>query len=371
MKFACHREHLLAAFQTAATVVPTRSPKAILKNVRIDVTPTGAIIMATDMEVGIRIEVPEIEVEMPGSFVAPVSVFGSILRENSDEKLRIESGPNGTVVLGDRSEFRMPYQNPDEFPVVASFNETAYHEVPAKLFRELVRRTVFATDQENSRYALGGVLLEMDEQKITGIATDGRRLAKMEGPAHAVGGHSTANTMTIVPTRAMNLMDKALSTSDSEIQIAARPNDILVRSSHATVYSRLVEGRFPRWRDVLPVRTESFKVDLAVGPLYSALRQAAIFTDNESRGIDFTFGEGNMLLRASVAEAGNSRVELPISYTGSAVTLALDNRYVADFLRVLDPDKTVVVDFVDGESAALLTTDDGYGYVIMPMARDS
>jgi DNA polymerase-3 subunit beta len=221
------------------------------------------------------------------------------------------------------------------------------------------------------RYALGGVLLEMDDEKITGVATDGRRLAKMEGQSHAVGGHATANAMTIVPTRAMVLMEKALSDLDAEIQIAARANDILVKSPRATIYSRLVEGRFPRWRDVLPVRAESVRVEIPVGPLYSALRQAAIFTDNESRGIDFTFGDGTLLLKASVAEAGNSRVELPIAYAGSPVVLALDNRYVADFLRVLDLEKSVTVDFVDSESAALFTTDDGYGYVIMPMARDN
>jgi DNA polymerase-3 subunit beta len=371
MRFTCNRESLLAAFQTAATVVPARSPKVILKNVRIDVSPQSAMVMATDMEVGIRIEVADIEVESPGNFVAPVSLFGSILRESSDEKLRIEATPEGTAVSGERSEFKMPYQNPDEFPLVATFQETAYHEVPARLFRELIRRTVFATDQENSRYALGGVLLELDEQKITGVATDGRRLAKMEGPAHGVGGHNTTNAMTIVPTRAMNLMEKALQDSDGEIQIAARTNDVLVRSPRATIFSRLVEGRFPRWRDVLPVRSNSARLELAVGPFYSALRQAAIFTDNESRGVDFAFSEGNLLMRASVAEAGTSRVEIPVSYSGDPVVLALDNRYVVDFLRVLDPSSSVTVDFTDGESAALFTTGDGYSYVIMPMARDN
>jgi DNA polymerase-3 subunit beta len=265
----------------------------------------------------------------------------------------------------------MPPQNPDEFPVVASFQESAYHEVAATLFRELVRRTVFATDQENSRYALGGVLLEFGAEKITGVATDGRRLAKMEGPVHFVGGSAPPNGMTIVPTRAMSLMEKALSDSTSEIQIAARQNDILVKSPRATVYSRLVEGRFPRWRDVIPQRPNSVRIDAMVGPLYGALRQAAIFTDTESRGIDFTFAEGNLLLKASVAEMGDSRVEIPISYTGKPVVLSLDNRYVAEFLRVLDPEKSITIDFIDSESAALFTTDDGYGYVIMPMARDS
>jgi DNA polymerase III subunit beta len=218
---------------------------------------------------------------------------------------------------------------------------------------------------------LGGVLLEMDDQKITAVATDGRRLAKMEGPAHVVGGHSTNQSMTIVPSRAMQLMERALSDTDVEIQLAARQNDILVKGPRTTIYSRLVEGRFPRWKDVLPVRTDSIRIDIAVGPLYAALRQAAFFTNTESRGIDFKFGDGSLVLQASAADTGQSRVELPIAYTGAPLSLSMDNRYVADFLRVLDPQKTVVVDVVDGESAALFNTDDGYSYVVMPMARDT
>jgi DNA polymerase-3 subunit beta len=371
MKLTFNREQLLAAFQTAAIVVPNRSPKPILKNVRIDATAGLAIITATDMEVGIRIEVPDVETETPGSVIAPVSLFGSILRESSDDKLRIDAGSQGTTIRGDRSEFKMPYQNPDEFPAVTAFAESAYHEVPGRLFRELIRRTTFATDLENSRYALGGVLLEMDEQKITAVATDGRRLAKMDGPAHVVNAHSTSQAMTIVPSRAMQLMERALADTDIEIQIAARQNDILVKGPRTTIYSRLVEGRFPRWKDVLPVRTDSNRIDIAVGPLYAALRQAAIFTNNESRGIDFKFGDGSLVLQASAADTGQSRVELPIAYTGAPISLSMDNRYVADFLRVLDPQKTVVVDVVDSESAALFSTDDGYSYVVMPMARDS
>jgi DNA polymerase-3 subunit beta len=86
-------------------------------------------------------------------------------------------------VRGDRSRFNLPGGDPAEFPAVATFGEAKFHEVPARLFRELIRRTIFATDTESSRYALGGVLLEMDENKITAVGTDGRRLAKMEGPA--------------------------------------------------------------------------------------------------------------------------------------------------------------------------------------------
>jgi DNA polymerase-3 subunit beta len=370
MKISCEREQLLTAFQTAAIVVPARSPKEILKNVKLNVSESGSILMATDMEVGIRIEVSGIEVERTGSLVAPISQLGSILRESSDDKLRIEVDEESTVIHGEHSVFRLPSANPDEYPNVAGFSEKNYVEIPAKLFRELVRRTLFATDAESSRYALGGVLLELEEEQMTAVATDGRRLAKMAGAVKVTGAAPSGEAMTIVPSRAMQLMERAIADSDAEVQIAAHANDILVRGPHTTIYSRLVEGRFPKWRDVLPDRQESVKIEIAVGPLYSALRQAAIVASEQSRGIDFQFGEGSLILSAATSQIGQSRVEFPIPYTGPAIKIILDNRYVADFLRVLEPERTVCVDIQDSESAALFTTDDGYGYVVMPLARE-
>ena len=82
------------------------------------------------------------------------------------------------------------------------------------------------------------------------------------------------------------------------------------------IYSRLVEGRFPKWREVFPKRHDGTRIELAVGPLYSAVRQAAIVTSEESRGVDFTFDEGKVVLAGRAAEVGQSRVELPVAYDG-------------------------------------------------------
>lgn len=370
MKITFEREKFLAAFQTAASVAPARSPKPILQNVKLEVSGDGATLMATDLEVGIRICVPGINVETPGSAVLPIARFGPILRECTDANLYLESDPQGTLVRGDRSEWKLPGENPDEFPNVTAFQEEKFHELAARLFREMVRRTAFATDNESSRYALGGVLLEMEGDKVTAVGTDGRRLAKMEGPAHAVGGHQTAGQTTIVPTRAMNLLERAISDSDGEVQLSARPNDILIRSPRFTIYARLVEGRFPKWRDVFPRRSDVVKTELSIGQLYSAVRQAAIATSEESRGIDFTFDNGLLVLSGRAADVGQSRVEVPIAYNGPKISIALDPRFVSDFLRVLDPGKTFTLELKDSDSAAVCNTDDGYGYVIMPLARD-
>jgi DNA polymerase-3 subunit beta len=369
MKVTCERDKLLAAFQLAAAVAPSRSPKPILQNVKLEATKDGAMLTATDLEVGVRLQVPGVTAEAPGAALLSVARFGLILRESTDAVLKIETDGRGTIVRGERSEFKLPAENPDEFPTVAKFEESAYLEVPARLLRELIRRTVFATDNESSRYALGGVLLEFADGELTAVGTDGRRLAVMKGPANAVGGFRAEGT-TIVPTRAMQFIERSVHDGDAEVQIAARSNDVLVRTPRAVIYSRLVEGRFPKWRDVFPKRTDAQKVPLSVGPAFSAVKQAAIVTSDESRGVDFTFDTGKMVLSGRAAEAGQSRIEVPISYDGPAITIALDPRYVNDFFRVLDPEKTFTIEVKDSDSAAICSTDDGYGYVVMPLARD-
>lgn len=370
MKITCEREKLLSAVQIAATVAPSRSPKPILQNVKLVATDNGTELLATDLEIGIRVQVPGITTEAPGSAVLHVARFASLLRESNDDKLSIEADGRGATIRGARSEFKWPMENPDEFPDISNFEEERYHAVAARLFRELIRRTLFATDTESSRYALAGVLLEFAVDRITAVGTDGRRLAKMEGPARGVNGHGVSDTVTIVPSRSMLLIERALSDAEAEVHIAARANDLLVKSSRATIYSRLVEGRFPKWRDVFPVRQDAARINITVGPMYQALRQAAIVASDESRGIDFRFGDNTLVLSGLTADVGQSRVEFPIAYEGPPISVTLDHRFVSDFLRVLDPEKTFTLEIESGESAALLTTDDGYGYVIMPLARE-
>jgi DNA polymerase-3 subunit beta len=326
--------------------------------------------MATDLEVGIRYEVTGIEVDAPGAAVLPVGRFGSILRESTDAAFRIESGNEGTSIRGERSQFKLPSENPQDFPAIAEFGEASYYELSGRLFRELIRRTLFATDNESSRYALGGVKLEWNDNILTAVGTDGRRLAKMEGPAQSIGQPAPFGDVTVVPTRAMQLLERALSDEGSEVQLAVRQNDILVKNPRATIYSRLLEGRYPRWRDVFPQRTNSLKLELTVGPLNSAVRQAAIVTSEESRGVDFTFGDGSLVLAGQTAEVGQSRVELPIAYDGKPIAITLDPKFVIDFLKVLEPEKSFTIDLQDSDSAAVCTTDDGYGYVVMPLARE-
>jgi len=168
----------------------------------------------------------------------------------------------------------------------------------------------------------------------------------------------------------MQLIERAFTDLDATIRIAVHANDVLLKSPQVKIYSRLVEGRFPKWRDVFPQRREAVRIQMAVGPVHAALRQAAIVANEDSRGIDFAFVDGSLVLSASTAEVGQSRVEMPVGYSGPPLTVSLDHRFVSDFLKALDPEKTFTFDVESTEAAALFTTDDGYGYVVMPLARD-
>ncbi len=369
MKITIKRDSFSQVFQLAAAVAPVRSPKPILQHVKLQVDKNQTLVLATDMEVGVRLIVDEVDVQSPGAAVIPVQRMNMILREVSDEVLKIEASPEMTLIQGQRSRFELAGQNPDEFPEIAAFEEKNYYEIAANVFRELIKRTLFATETESSRYALGGVLLETDGNILIAVGTDGRRMAKMEGTIKQVGQPAT-NASTIVPARALQLLERMLPHDESLVQCAARSNDLLVRDARGLFYTRLVEGRFPKWREVIPKRTDSHKIEIPVGPLYSTVRQASIVTSEESRGVDFTFANGSLVLSNATADVGQSRVEMPVPYDGAEMTISLDHRFVEDFLKVLPGDKTFTLDVANGELAAYCTTDDKYGYVIMPLARD-
>ena len=370
MKVRCPKEPLLAALQSAAAVVPARSPKPVLTNVKLEADKGTAILSATDLEVGIRTEVDGVETSAPGAVLLPSGRLMAIVRESpAGTVFDIHSDGTAAVVKATRSEFRLPAEDPLEFPSVASFPAEACFELTSQLARELVRRTVFATDNESSRYALGGVLVELSGKGVIAVGTDGRRLAKMEGPATSVNG-SPADAQPIVPARAMQLIERCLGAADTPVHMAVRPSDILVKTGGTTISARLVEGRFPRWRDVFPERPEASRVGVLAGPLLAAVRQAAIVTSEQSKGVDFSFEPGQLVLAGRSAESGESRIEMPIDHAGPAVRIKMDPRFVSDFLRVLDGAATVTIEITDGQSACVCRTEDGYAYVIMPLAAD-
>jgi len=151
------------------------------------------------------------------------------------------------------------------------------------------------------------------------------------------------------------------------VRISLRPNEVLIKTDRAMIYSRLVEGRFPDYRKVIPQKHQ-VRVPLTVGPFYAAIRQAAIMTDDESKRVIFQFAKKKLTLQARGSEAGRSHVELPIEFDDKTLEISFDPKYLSDMLRVMEPDMALTLDLIDSDKPALLRDESGdYSYVVVPL----
>jgi DNA polymerase-3 subunit beta len=363
------RAALASAFQTVSGVVPTRTPKPVLQNVKLLASLGEATLMGTDQEVGIRCKLTDVDVQRGGEVLLPTNRVLAMLRELHGDGVVMEASEQRVTIKGDQAEFTLPVEDPAEYPTVAEFAGEDYFVVPAGLFKQMIKRTAFATDPESTRYALGGVLMDLSGDSLSLVATDTRRLALSEGKCSKKGNATAGMAAPVIPTKALSLIERSVTDDAAEVRFVIKTNDVLIGIGGSTIYSRLVEGRYPRYRDVIPTGGK-VKIELTAGPFYSAVRQAQIVTSEESRGVIFTFAPGLITLHSSAADVGQSKVELPVSYDGPEVKINFDPRFVADFLKVLEPEQSLTVDMIDSESAAAFRTQDGYTYIVMPLSMD-
>ncbi len=371
MKALCNREGLLTAFGMVGGVVPARSPKPILQNVKLEASDEeGSTLLATDLEVGIRFRVLGLKIERPGSVILPPQRFNQILRTLTEPDFSLDTEGEQILIRGRHAQFKLPSEDPDLFPDVADFGASAYFVLAAADLRRAIRRTVFATDVESTRYALGGVLFEIKDDLLTLVGTDGRRLARQVIPIERDGDVLPPASQPVVPAKALKLLERNLQDDDPPVHLAFLGNTaILVRTDRAVIYSRLVEGRFPRYQDVFPAHAE-VRVPLEVGPLLSAVEQASIVTSQESRGVDFRFGSDLLKLVTKAPDQGSSDVELPIQYAGKPLEITFDPRYLSEALKTLDPVSPITAELIDSKNAAVFKTEDAYTYVVMPLTKD-
>ena len=368
MQLTCDRALFSSAFQTAASAVPARTPKDVLRNVYMQLSSQGVELVGTDQEVAIRFAVDGINTTSTGETLLPTARVSSILRELQDDQFEISVEDQTLTLKTAASNFRLSSEDPRDYPPVPEFDATDFFRVPAAVLRQIIRRTSFATDAESTRYAMGGLLIEFLDGTVTIAATDGRRLAVASAACESEGSPTPPEKDTVVPTRAMALLERSIDNEAEYVDIAVRENDVLMRSGRCVIYSRLVEGRFPKYRDVIPA-SGAVTVPLTAGPFHACVRQAQIVTDEESRGVDFVFDNSLLSLASRAQDVGESKVDLPIEYNHEQICITFDPRYVADFLKVLSPETLVNLQLTSAEHAAVLRVEESYTYVIMPLAQ--
>jgi DNA polymerase III subunit beta len=369
MIVTCQRDGLLNACQIVAIAVPARTTMPVYQNIKAVAEGDCLTLMATDLEIGVRYELRGLNVEREGSCILPVSRLIGILRESNDKEVSIDADPKRILVETKTGRYELLADDPATFSDITDIEGQTYFELAAGDLQRMIRRSVFAAAKEEGKYAMRGVLWDADDKKAKLVATDGKRLAVCEGPCVKQGDGDTKGQSHLIPPKAMTLLERILSDGDSSqaVQVCPRSNDALFRTEKAVIYTRLVEGRFPPYREVIPKKANA-KIALAAGEFYSAVRQAAIMVDDENKRMRFQFKAGKVTMQAQGATSGRSKVELMLpDFTGPDIEIEFDPMYLTDMLKVIDPGMAIQLDLIDGQKSALFRVGDDYLYMVVPL----
>jgi DNA polymerase-3 subunit beta len=372
MKVTCQVDGLLAACQIAQMAVAPRTTKPILSNVKAIAHDDALVLMATDLEVGIRYELRGIKVSRGGTAILQIGKLVNILREATATELVIDAGEETTRVTMKGGKYELPGGDPAEFPDVPTFDDGGrYHEISAGVLRTMIKRTQFAANRKDSsaRFSVNGVLWEAEKGKARLVATDTKRLALMEAPADLFGESDAKPHSHLVPLKAIALLERNLTDDGERIRVALKTNDALFQTERATIYTRLVEGRFPPYQQFIPKKFAA-KVSLPVPDFFAKVRQAAITSDDESKRVDFSFTTGSVTMKARGPDTGSSEVEMELpEYTGPKIDVAFDPAYLTEMFRAIDGETTATLEMSDGIKPAVFRVGDQYLYLVMPMGE--
>ncbi|HSW46002.1 MAG TPA: DNA polymerase III subunit beta [Phycisphaerae bacterium] len=357
------RTALLEVLNAASTVVASRTTRDILKCVRLTTVNDVLLVCATDLEVGLRGTVRQVEVKSPGDVLVPVDKLGQITRESVDETLLLETEEDKCHIRGADSHFEIYGHDPAEFPPVPDLEGEADFEVDASALQGLIERTVFAVAKESTRYAINGVLWEKHGHKLSLVSTDGRRLAWAGRAVEKAGGEDVQR---IVPVKTVAVLQRILANVEGPAMVQLGENQIVVRAGGYVVSSALVEGHFPQYKDVVPKDSDK-KIEMNTEELLSGIKRAALLTNEHSKGVRMKFCDGRLVLSSRAPEQGEATISMVAGYEDVPLEIGFNPVFLQEALRVAGM-PTITLELKDGSRPGIVRAGEEFLYVIMPVS---
>lgn len=366
MRVSFSRSALAEALGLVVSVVPSRTPKPVLKCVRISASGKEVRICATDLEVGLSHLISEVEVKQEGEAVIEADRLSAIVRESAEDVLVFDVKETTCEIRGADSRFKIYGQEPKQYPTVRSLAEgEADLLISLEQLQLGIQQSLFATAKESSRYAINGVLWEVKGKKLLCVATDGRRLARCRVDLEKPAAKEMVDRKIIVPAKTMALLEKIGSHDKESVAVKLIDNQVLIKYANVVVSSNLVEGNFPKYEDIIPTDYDK-KLTLATEPVFSAVRRAALLTSEESKGIRLSVGKDTLVFSGSSPEAGAAEISMPIEYKGEPIDIGFNPQFLTDVLRVIQTPE-FELQLGQADRPGLIKSGNDFLYVLMPI----
>lgn len=365
MKFTVSKETLLDGLQAIQNVVSNRATLPVLSNVLIETTETGIRLTTTDLDVGIRREI-DATVEKPGATTLPARRLAAIIRELPSAPIEFETdGKHVTSIQCGSSFFKMYGMAREEFPAFPSFKDARVFTLKQQELKDGLKKTSYAISLDETRYVLNGILFSFKDAKLTLVATDGRRLALWETE---IEFPQSQERDLIVPTKAITELQRLLK-DDGEITLSVGENLVSFELSRTILVSKLVEGTYPNYRQVIPTETKE-RVALEREPFLNSVHRVSLLSSDKTSSIRLNFTKNNLDITANAPEVGEARESLAVNYRGKDFSIAFNPEFLMAPLRNLSDDE-VYLEIIDEMSPGVLKIKTPFLYVLMPMRVSS
>ena len=363
MQFKVQKETFLKAIATASGAIGSKNTLPILNNILIQTNgPDEISLTGTDLELSIKTQC-EANVILQGAVTVPAKKLHEIVRELEPGGVEITVVKNNAVnIKTNKSFFKIIGLEPDDFPKLPEPTPEQSFELDQQVLKQCLILTSFAISRDEARYTLNGVLVILKGKTARFIATDGKRLASIEKTT------DLPNEITlevIVPVKTILELIKTLSDEGGKVKVACAQNQITFRLNKTTFTSRLIEGRFPNYEQVIP-KEEKTTTQINRLDLLSAMKRVSLLTSQENQSVKLDFIKGRLLISSRSPNLGEAKEEITAEISGEDLTIGFNPNYIIDVLKNLTTEK-VLLSVSDPDKPGLIKSEGGYLYVVMPM----
>ena len=365
MKFSVTKEKLLECLQQVQNVVSTRTTLPILSNVLLQTNGSEIRLTTTDLDVGVRGSF-EAKIEKEGATTLPARRLFTIIRELPSSEIQFDvDSKNAASIRSGQSFFKILGLPEEEFPPLPKFDDAKVVTIRQKDLRDGLRKTSYAISTDETRYVLNGVLFSFKDNKLTLVATDGRRLAMLDIDLEFPRSHEAD---IIVPTKAVTELQRLL-TDDGEVRVSVGGSQIAFDLNNSLLVSKLIEGNYPNYRQVIPGEMKE-RVTLERETFLNSLRRVSLLASDKSNSIKLNFSKNNIDITANTPEVGEAKESLPVAYKGREFSIAFNPEFLMAPLRNLAEDE-IFLDLIDEMSPGVIKIQSPFLYVLMPMRISS
>lgn len=360
MKFKVAKDALLSGIQTVQNIIAPKAALPILSNILLETQDSCLRLTATDLDIGISCVIP-VDIQEQGAITIPAKRFSDIVKELPVDTINITTKKNNQVnIETELCQFKIMGLAREEFPKLPEFKNKEAVLLNQGLLKQMLDLTSFSVSVDESRYILNGILFKFHKNNLTLVATDGKRLAIIEKKIHNTPETDVA---IIVPIKTIHELNRNLK-EEGELTLVLGSNQVMFDLGNILIISRLIEGEFPDYKQVIPSASEN-KVRLQREQFLLAIKRAALLSTLDYQAVKLEVFKNKLVVSKSTPDIGESREELGITYQGKELAIGFNPAYLIDVLKNLNDD-TLDLELTDSEKPGVIRIN-GYVYIVLPM----